>query len=173
MVAIRPNILNRIVSAMGNLVPGGPMDRHAVWSLHHVHVAHCVSRNCGGADGNDVLAEDLWLRQQRCPNPSPNAFTFPNKKGGFMDSNNCRSTFKYSRRAQTLPHGNDNWRSHARFRRACRRRSTPSVPSFDPFLIWKGSRTGRAFSCASAYFTHGEHKRALAEVDAILALKEK
>ena len=26
---------------------------------------------------------------------------------------------------------------------------------------------------ASAYFTHGEHKRALAQVDAILALKEK
>jgi len=26
---------------------------------------------------------------------------------------------------------------------------------------------------ASAYFTHGEHKRALAHVDAILALKEK
>jgi hypothetical protein len=26
---------------------------------------------------------------------------------------------------------------------------------------------------ASAYFTHGEYKRALAQVDAILALKEK
>src|SRR5216684_2811219 len=37
------------------------------------------------------LADDLWLWKQRCPNPSPDAFIFPNKKGGFMDSNNYRN----------------------------------------------------------------------------------
>jgi integrase len=37
------------------------------------------------------LAADLWLWKQRCPNPSPDAFIFPNKKGGFMDSNNYRN----------------------------------------------------------------------------------
>jgi hypothetical protein len=34
------------------------------------------------------LADDLWLWKQRCPNPSSDAFIFPNKKGGLMDSNN-------------------------------------------------------------------------------------
>jgi integrase len=38
-----------------------------------------------------VRADDLWLWKQRCPNPSPNAFIFPNKKGRFMDSNNYRN----------------------------------------------------------------------------------
>ncbi|MFZ0770065.1 MAG: tyrosine-type recombinase/integrase, partial [Candidatus Sulfotelmatobacter sp.] len=37
------------------------------------------------------LADDLWLWKQRCPNSSPEAFIFPNKKGGFMDSNNYRN----------------------------------------------------------------------------------
>ena len=34
------------------------------------------------------LAGDLWLWKQKCPNSSPEAFIFPNKKGGFMDSSN-------------------------------------------------------------------------------------
>ena len=38
------------------------------------------------------LADDLWLWKQRCPNSSPEAFIFPNKKGGFMDSCNYRET---------------------------------------------------------------------------------
>ena len=86
------------------------------------------------------LADDLWLWKQRCPNPSPDAFIFPNKKGGFMDSNNYRNRVLHglaqelvaqadlpsdqahdcdagakegdseghSRRAQALPHRNDN-----------------------------------------------------------------
>ena len=37
------------------------------------------------------LADDLWLWKQRCADPSPDAFIFPNKKGGFMDSNNYRN----------------------------------------------------------------------------------
>jgi integrase len=37
------------------------------------------------------LADDLWLWKQQCPNSSPEAFIFPNKKGGFMDSNNYRN----------------------------------------------------------------------------------
>ena len=37
------------------------------------------------------LADDLWLWKERCPNSSPDAFIFPNKKGGFMDSNNYRN----------------------------------------------------------------------------------
>jgi integrase len=37
------------------------------------------------------LADDLWLWNQQCPNSSPEAFIFPNKKGGFMDSNNYRN----------------------------------------------------------------------------------
>ena len=37
------------------------------------------------------LADDLWLWKQRCPDPSPSAFIFPNKKGGFMDNNNYRN----------------------------------------------------------------------------------
>jgi integrase len=36
------------------------------------------------------LADDLWLWKQGCPDSSPEAFIFPNKKGGFMDSNNYR-----------------------------------------------------------------------------------
>ena len=37
------------------------------------------------------LADDLWLWKQQCPNSSPEAFIFPNKKGGFMDSSNYRN----------------------------------------------------------------------------------
>ena len=36
------------------------------------------------------LADDLWLWKQESPDSSPEAFIFPNKKGGFMDANNYR-----------------------------------------------------------------------------------
>jgi integrase len=36
------------------------------------------------------LGDDLWLWKQECPDPSPDAFIFPNKKGGFMDTANYR-----------------------------------------------------------------------------------
>jgi len=36
------------------------------------------------------LANELWLWKQVFPNSSSDAFIFPNKKGGFMDSNNYR-----------------------------------------------------------------------------------
>ena len=36
------------------------------------------------------LANDLWLWKQECPDSSPEAFIFPNKKGGFMDGSNYR-----------------------------------------------------------------------------------
>jgi integrase len=39
------------------------------------------------------LADDLWLWKQGCPHSSPEAFIFPNKKNGFMDSNNAGSGF--------------------------------------------------------------------------------
>ena len=32
----------------------------------------------------------MWLRKQECPDASPDAFTFPDAKGGFMDTGNCR-----------------------------------------------------------------------------------
>jgi len=34
------------------------------------------------------LAEDLWLWKQECPDSSPDAFIFPDAKGGFMDTGN-------------------------------------------------------------------------------------
>lgn len=36
------------------------------------------------------LAEDLWLWKQECPDASPDAFIFPDAKGGFMDTGNYR-----------------------------------------------------------------------------------
>src|SRR5271166_5542038 len=36
------------------------------------------------------LAEDLWLWKQECPDSSPDAFIFPDAKGGFMDTVNYR-----------------------------------------------------------------------------------
>jgi len=36
------------------------------------------------------LAEDLWLWKQECPDSSPDAFIFPDAKGGFMDTGNYR-----------------------------------------------------------------------------------
>lgn len=36
------------------------------------------------------LADDLSLWKQQCPDPSPQAFIFPNKRGGFMDTSNYR-----------------------------------------------------------------------------------
>jgi integrase len=37
-----------------------------------------------------TLVRDLSLWKQQSPDPSPNAFIFPNKKSGFMDANNYR-----------------------------------------------------------------------------------
>src|SRR5947209_13149702 len=34
------------------------------------------------------LIPDLWLWKQECPDPSPEAFIFPNQKGGFLDPAN-------------------------------------------------------------------------------------
>ncbi len=36
------------------------------------------------------LADDLWLWKQECPDSSPEAFLFPDAKGGFMDTGNYR-----------------------------------------------------------------------------------
>src|SRR5579864_262635 len=36
------------------------------------------------------LAQDLWLWKQECPDASPDAFIFPDAKGGFMDTGNYR-----------------------------------------------------------------------------------
>ena len=36
------------------------------------------------------LADDLWLWKQECPGSSPDAFIFPDSKGGFMDTGNYR-----------------------------------------------------------------------------------
>jgi integrase len=36
------------------------------------------------------LAEDLWLWKQQCPDTSPSAFMFANKRGGFRCSSNYR-----------------------------------------------------------------------------------
>ena len=36
------------------------------------------------------LADDLWLWKQECPDSSPDAFIFPDAKGGFMDTGNYR-----------------------------------------------------------------------------------
>ena len=36
------------------------------------------------------LADDLWLWKQECPDSSPEAFIFPDTKGGFMDTGNYR-----------------------------------------------------------------------------------
>jgi integrase len=35
-------------------------------------------------------ADDLWLWKQECPDSSPEAFIFPDAKGGFMDTCNYR-----------------------------------------------------------------------------------
>jgi len=37
------------------------------------------------------LADELWLWKQECPDPSPDAFIFPNSKGGCMDTGNYRN----------------------------------------------------------------------------------
>jgi integrase len=38
------------------------------------------------------LAADLWLWKQQCPDSSPDAFIFPDKKGGVMDTGNLSET---------------------------------------------------------------------------------
>ena len=37
------------------------------------------------------LADELWLWKQECPDPSPDAFIFPNSESGFMDTGNYRN----------------------------------------------------------------------------------
>ena len=39
----------------------------------------------------DGLATEFMLWKLECPNPSPEAFMFPNADGGFMDTSNYRS----------------------------------------------------------------------------------
>jgi hypothetical protein len=36
------------------------------------------------------LADDLQRWKEQCPDPSPGAFIFPNKAGGFLDTDNYR-----------------------------------------------------------------------------------
>ena len=36
------------------------------------------------------VTQDLWLWKQECPDSSPQAFIFPDAKGGFMDTGNYR-----------------------------------------------------------------------------------
>jgi integrase len=36
------------------------------------------------------LSADLWRWKQQCPDPSPEAFIFPNRHGDFMDTSNYR-----------------------------------------------------------------------------------
>jgi len=36
------------------------------------------------------LSTDLWRWKQQCPDPSPEAFIFPNRDGDFMDTSNYR-----------------------------------------------------------------------------------
>jgi integrase len=54
------------------------------------------------------LTADLWRWKQQCPDPSPQAFIFPNKDGDFMDTSNYRkrvlhklATLRHSRAATT------------------------------------------------------------------------
>jgi len=37
------------------------------------------------------LAQDLWLWKQECPDAWPEAFIFPNARGGFMNATNYRN----------------------------------------------------------------------------------
>src|ERR1700722_18625537 len=50
-----------------------------------------LERGWGSSTFRKNYPTTLWLWKQHCPNSSPEAFIFPNKKGGFMDSNNCRN----------------------------------------------------------------------------------
>ena len=47
-------------------------------------------RNLGRVHLPKELADDLWLWKQECPDSSPDAFIFPDAKGGFMDTGNYR-----------------------------------------------------------------------------------
>jgi hypothetical protein len=40
------------------------------------------------------LADNLWLWRQECKNPSPEAFIFPNRSGGFIDPQNYRKKMR-------------------------------------------------------------------------------
>ena len=39
----------------------------------------------------DGLADELKLWKEQCPDPSPDAFMFPNADGGFLDTSNYRN----------------------------------------------------------------------------------
>jgi integrase len=47
-------------------------------------------RKSGARASAEGLADDLWLWKQDCPDSSPEAFIFPDAKGGFMDTGNYR-----------------------------------------------------------------------------------
>jgi integrase len=47
-------------------------------------------RSLGWVHLSKELSEDLWLWKQECPDASPDAFIFPDAKGGFMDTGNYR-----------------------------------------------------------------------------------
>jgi len=40
------------------------------------------------------LADDLWLWRQKCKNPAPEGFIFPNRLGGFIDPQNYRKKMR-------------------------------------------------------------------------------
>ena len=47
-----------------------------------------TKRSLGEVHLPEGLADELWLWKQECPDPSPQAFIFPNSEGGFMDTGN-------------------------------------------------------------------------------------
>jgi len=50
-----------------------------------------TKRSLGEVHLPEGLADELWLWKQECPDPSPQAFIFPNSEGGFMDTGNYRN----------------------------------------------------------------------------------
>jgi integrase len=41
------------------------------------------------------LADDLKRWKEQCPDPSPGAFVFPDKEGGFLDTDNYRKRVRH------------------------------------------------------------------------------